>query len=63
MGLLVDQISDVVQPDESMLEAPPPNLENAGAEYLAGVCKTERATVGILNVRALLASTTTTTEA
>ncbi len=54
VGLLVDRISDVVTPEATQLEAPPPNLKGVGAEFLSGVCKTEAETMGILNVRRLL---------
>lgn len=54
VGLLVDRISDVVTPEPDQLEPPPPNLEGAESGYLTGVCKTESATMGILDVRRLL---------
>lgn len=54
VGLLVDRISDVVTPDAEQLELPPPNLEGKGSTYLSGVCKTETATMGILDVHRLL---------
>ncbi len=54
VGLLVDRIADVVTPSQDDLEASPPNLNGVEAEYLAGVCKTEDSTIGILNVPALL---------
>lgn len=54
VGLLVDRISDVVTPDSEQLEPPPPNVEGPGSEFLSGVCKTEAATLGILDVSRLL---------
>ncbi len=54
LGLLVDRISDVVNPQEDQLEPPPPNLGGVSAAFLVGVCKTESETMGILDVKSLL---------
>ncbi len=54
VGLLVDRISDVVTPGPDQLEPPPPNLDGDGGDYLLGVCKTDQATMGILDVSRLL---------
>ena len=54
VGLLVDRISDVVTPTVQQLEPPPPNISGEGAEFLAGVCKTEEVSMGIIDLHRLL---------
>lgn len=56
IGLLVDQISDVLNPSEDDLEPPPPHLDAAERKFLLSVCKTQRSTVSILNPAALFES-------
>ncbi len=56
VGLLVDEIGDVVSPTEHDLEPPPAHLDDTGAEHLAGVCKRDAQTVTVLDVESLLRS-------
>ena len=56
IGLLVDEISDVLNPGEEDLEAPPPHLEAAERKFLLSVCKTQGSTVSVLNPAALFES-------
>jgi purine-binding chemotaxis protein CheW len=41
VGLIVDSIGDVVQCDESDIEAPPANVGNLGGRFIEGVIKLE----------------------
>lgn len=54
VGLLVDRISDVINPTDADLESPPPNLSGVVSEFLCGVCKTDGRSIGILDTQSLL---------
>lgn len=63
IGLLVDEISDVLTPERSDLESPPPNLKQSEGRHMVAVCKTCSATVGILNPASLVKSVISASEA
>jgi len=48
VALLVDRISDVLQPDPADLERPPPNLDDAGTAHIAWVYKIPRSAMSVL---------------
>ena len=54
IGLLVDQISDVVMPSSDDLEGPPANMDSGLKPLVAGVCKAGDRTVTVLEPRQLL---------
>ena len=56
MGLLVDRIGDVVMPEAEEIEGVPANLDPGMAPFVAGVCKTDRNTVTILDSQRLVES-------
>lgn len=55
VGLLADSIGDVVEEDESEIEAPPPNLGELDGRFLSGVIKLEDDLLVLLNAEAILA--------
>ncbi len=54
VGLLVRQISDVVEADMDKKERPPANMGGIQGEFFTGVFKTEKSLIGILNVDKVL---------
>ncbi|MEE4240174.1 MAG: chemotaxis protein CheW [Desulfopila sp.] len=54
VGLLVRQISDVVEADMDKKERPPANMGGIQGEFFTGVFKTEKNLIGILNVDKVL---------
>jgi purine-binding chemotaxis protein CheW len=54
IGLLVSQISDVVEADWKKVEAPPANIGGVQGKFFKGVFKTENRLVGILDVEKVL---------
>ena len=54
IGLMVEQISDVVQAEWEKVEAPPANIGGVQGKYFTGVFKTENRLVGILDVDKIL---------
>ena len=54
IGLLVDQVGDVVQLDIKNIEPPPVNINNSIINYLTGVLKIDNGLIGILDVESVL---------
>lgn len=54
VGLLVEQISDVVQADWDKVEPSPANIGGVQGEFFKGVFKTENSLIGILDVEEVL---------
>jgi len=54
IGLLVDQVGDVVSLDIEKLELPPVNINSLIINYLTGVLKTDTGLIGILDVETVL---------
>lgn len=54
VGLLVDQVDDVLQPEVADLERPPPNLGGSGSECIAWACKLPQCTLSVLVPSAFL---------
>ncbi len=54
IGLLVKQISDVVQADTTKFEPPPSNMGGIQGEFFTGVYKTTDKLIGILDVEKVL---------
>jgi len=54
VGLLISQISDVVEADWSKVEQPPANIGGVQGVYFTGVYKTEDSLVGILDADRVL---------
>ena len=54
IGLLVDQISDVVKSEWDKIEPPPANMHGIQGRYFEGVHKTEKKLIGILKVEEVL---------
>ena len=54
IGLLVDRVSEVVIPEREDLEPPPSNLVAEERHFVAGVCKTDRLTLTVLNAQEIL---------
>ena len=54
IGLMVEQISDVIQADWKKVEAPPANIGGVQGRYFIGVFKTEDRLIGILDVEKVL---------
>jgi purine-binding chemotaxis protein CheW len=54
VGLLVRQISDVVEADMNKKERSPANMGGIQGEFFTGVFKTEKNLIGILNVDKVL---------
>ena len=54
IGLLVEQISDVVRVDVNELESPPANMNGVQGEFFHGIIKTEDRLIGILDVEKAL---------
>lgn len=50
IGLMVEQISDVVQVNWEKVEAPPANIGDVQGKYFTGVFKTDDRLIGILDV-------------
>lgn len=53
VGLLVDAIEDVAEADESAIEPPPANLNEAEEQLLAGVHRTDAGLLVLLNLHDL----------
>jgi purine-binding chemotaxis protein CheW len=53
VGLLVDAIEDVAEADESTLEPPPANLNEAEERLLSGVHRTDAGLLVLLNIQEL----------
>lgn len=56
VGILVDQVLDVVRVDGGSITAPPPIVRGLAAEYISGLLPREDRTVVILNAGRLLTS-------
>ena len=56
VGLWIDAIGEVVTPRSGELEPPPSNLEASVSRLLRGVCQTEAAAIGLLDLNQLLES-------
>jgi len=54
IGLLVEQISDVMTADPSTIEPPPANIGGIKGKYFSGVFKTKNSLVGILDIETAL---------
>ncbi len=54
IGLLVDEISDVVSSDEAQMESPPSNLNGIKGKFFSSVLKTEDKLIGILDIDEVL---------
>lgn len=54
IGLMVEQISDVVQAKCEKIEAPPANIGGVQGKYFTGVLKTKDRLIGILDVGKVL---------
>jgi purine-binding chemotaxis protein CheW len=54
IGLMVEQISDVVQAKFEKIEAPPANIGGVQGKYFTGVLKTKDRLIGILDVGKVL---------
>jgi purine-binding chemotaxis protein CheW len=54
IGLMVEQISDVVQAESEKIEAPPANIGGVQGKYFTGVLKTKDRLIGILDVGKVL---------
>ena len=54
IGLMVEQISDVVQAEWEKVEAPPANIGIIQGKYFTGVFKTKDHLIGILDVEKVL---------
>ena len=54
IGLMVEQISDVVQAKFEKIEAPPANIGGVQGKYFTGVLKTKDRLIGILDVAKVL---------
>lgn len=54
IGLMVEQISDVVQAEWENVDAPPANIGGVQGKYFTGVFKTKDRLIGILDVEKVL---------
>lgn len=54
IGLLVDRISEVVIPRAEDLQGPPSNLAADTRQFVAGVCKTDKQAITVLNAQQIL---------
>lgn len=54
IGLMVDQIGDVVYLDTENIDPPPVNIDSTTGQYLTGVFKTQNSLIGILDVESVL---------
>ena len=54
IGLMVEQISDVIQAEWEKVEAPPANIGGVQGRYFTGVFKTKDRLIGILDVDKVL---------
>ena len=54
IGLMVEQISDVIHAEWEKVEAPPANIGGVQGKYFTGVFKTEDRLIGILDVEKVL---------
>lgn len=54
IGLMVEQISDVIQAEWEKVEPPPANIGDVQGKYFTGVFKTEDRLIGILDVEKVL---------
>ncbi len=54
IGLMVEQISDVIQVEWEKVEPPPANIGEVQGKYFTGVFKTEDRLIGILDVEKVL---------
>lgn len=54
IGLMVEQISDVIQAEWKKIEAPPANIGGVQGKYFTGVFKTKDRLIGILDVEKVL---------
>ena len=54
IGLMVEQICDVIQAEWNKVEKPPNNIGNVQGRFFTGVYKTEDRLIGILDVEKVL---------
>lgn len=57
IGMLVDQVREVMRVDSSTIAAPPPMVRGLAASYIAGIITEGERTVVLLNALRLLSST------
>lgn len=56
VGLLVDQVDDILEVDPDKLEPPPAHLAGIHGKFVEGVYKKDTAIVSILNIKEILAT-------
>lgn len=54
VGLMVNEIGDVVSVDSSEINAPPANIGEVDGQFLMGVIKQDDTLIGVLNVQKIL---------
>lgn len=54
VGILVDQVSEVLSSDADDVESAPANLGGVQGDYFCGVLKTEQSLIGILDIKKAL---------
>jgi purine-binding chemotaxis protein CheW len=57
IGMLVDQVREVIRVDSTTIKAPPPIVRGLAATYIAGIITEGERTVVLLNALRLLTST------
>ncbi len=57
IGMLVDQVREVIRVDSTTITAPPPMVRGLAANYIAGIITEGERTVVLLNALRLLSST------
>jgi purine-binding chemotaxis protein CheW len=57
IGVLVDQVREVMRLDSTTIAAPPPIVRGLAAAYIAGIISRSGRTILILNAQRLLSST------
>jgi purine-binding chemotaxis protein CheW len=57
IGMLVDQVREVIRVDSTTITAPPPMVRGLAATYIAGIITEGERTVVLLNALRLLTST------
>lgn len=57
IGVVVDEVREVLRVDASVINAPPPLIRGLAAEYVAGVAHVEERTIVLLNARRLFSGT------
>ncbi len=57
VGMLVDQVREVLRVDSTTITAPPPMVRGLAATYIAGIVTLEGRTIVVLHAHKLLSST------